>query len=284
MNVPASSAQLTEYRVSPDLPGVTQCTFHVQQNIPTATADDALTAIAAAVDNKLSLVRSSFKRFTLDPYSFAATAVLVARDDVQEVSRVPGNFQAIAKNMYMSLDDQKMYDAEAIAGGKIRLTRRSDLESVEAIAALLEGRKRPLRATASRAVMQATASVASLGRGVMTSYIDPSDMQLQLGFVIDAYAENGIKQPNLGNTQVAVASMSKQQLVPLRMPAFMLVEQISASRFVDALRMPAQAAVASAAPEDQMSYYNTLGQLNSEMFDRWLEICRERNISIPMME
>jgi hypothetical protein len=35
---------------------------------------------------------------------------------------------------------------------------------------------------------------------------------------------------------------------------------------------------------DQMSYYNTLGQLNSEMFDRWLEICRERNISIPMME
>lgn len=284
MNVPASSAQLTEYRVSPDLPGVTQCTFHVQQNIPTATADDALAAIAAAVDNKLSLVRSSFKRFTLDPYSFAATAVLVARDDVQEVSRVPGNLQAIAKNMYMSLDDQKMYDAEAIAGGKIRLTRRSDLESVEAIAALLEGRKRPLRATASRAVMQATASVASLGRGVMTSYIDPSDMQLQLGFVIDAYAENGIKQPNLGNTQVAVASMSKQQLVPLRMPAFMLVEQISASRFVDALRMPAQAAVASAAPEDQMSYYNTLGQLNSEMFDRWLEICRERNISIPMME
>ena len=284
MNVPASSAQLTEYRVSPDLPGVTQCTFHVQQNIPTATADDAIAAIAAAVDNKLSIVRSSLKRFTLDPYSFAATAVLVARDDVQEVSRVPGNFQAIAKNMYMSLDDQKMYDAEAVAGGKIRLTRRSDLESVEAIAALLEGRKRPLRATASRTVMQATASVASLGRGVMTSYIDPADMQLQLGFVIDAYADNGITQPNIGNTQVAVASMSKQQLVPLRMPAFMLVEQISASRFVDALRMPAQAAVASAAPEDQMSYYNTLGQLNSEMFDRWLEICRERNISIPMME
>lgn len=281
-NLPAFSAALASYHVSEAVPGLAHGVFHVQQNFPASSIDAVMSALASAVDNKMEVQRDSFRRFNNDKYSFVASVVMAAKDEVQELPRVPQSFVAVAKNMYMNLEDQTMYDAEAIAGGKIRLTRKSSLESVEAINELLAARKKPLSATASSGrKAQAIASVSKLGRGVLTSYLDPRDLRLQIGFIVDAKAAGA---PNIGNTMVSIASMSTNQMVPVQVPAFMLVEQICASRFRDGLRHPAQKAVASAEAEDQMSYYNTLGSLNRELFDRWLEICRERDISIPMME
>jgi hypothetical protein len=89
-----------------------------------------MSALASAVDNKMEVQRDSFRRFNNDKYSFVASVVMAAKDEVQELPRVPQSFVAVAKNMYMNLEDQTMYDAEAIAGGKIvgLYNRHEDLE------------------------------------------------------------------------------------------------------------------------------------------------------------
>jgi hypothetical protein len=70
-----------------------------------------MSALASAVDNKMEVQRDSFRRFNNDKYSFVASVVMAAKDEVQELPRVPQSFVAVAKNMYMNLEDQTMYDA-----------------------------------------------------------------------------------------------------------------------------------------------------------------------------
>ena len=107
-NLPAFSAALASYHVSEAVPGLAHGVFHVQQNFPASSIDAVMSALASAVDNKMEVQRDSFRRFNNDKYSFVASVVMAAKDEVQDLARVPQSFVAVAKNDGVNISARSM--------------------------------------------------------------------------------------------------------------------------------------------------------------------------------